>query len=83
MTYLNTGTWSLRGPRPGDTTLPPVTSTWVEVDVVDGSVAACARVLHLAGDGAHTVLAEADTRGRVERLSRHSLPAAVTADYVT
>ncbi|MDQ1666364.1 MAG: hypothetical protein QOH75_2395 [Actinomycetota bacterium] len=83
MTYLNTGTWSLRGPRPGDTTLPPVTSTWVEVDVVDGSVAACARVLHLAGDGAHTVLAEADTRGRVERLSRQSLPAAVTADYVT
>ena len=65
--YLNTGTWSLRGPRARDTTLPPVTSTWVEVEPSHGSGPARARVLHLADDGTATVLAEADATGRVAR----------------
>ena len=34
--YLNTGTWSLRGPRARDTTLAPVTSTWVEIEPARG-----------------------------------------------
>jgi UDP-2,3-diacylglucosamine pyrophosphatase LpxH len=65
--YLNTGSWSLRGPRPRDTTLPPVTKTWVEIEPPRGRSPARARVLHLAGDGARTVLAEADATGRVVR----------------
>jgi UDP-2,3-diacylglucosamine pyrophosphatase LpxH len=65
--YLNTGTWSSRGPRPRDTTLPPVTTTWVEIEPSRGPAAARARVLHLAGDGARTVLAEADATGQVAR----------------
>jgi UDP-2,3-diacylglucosamine pyrophosphatase LpxH len=65
--YLNTGTWSLRGPRERDTTLPPVTSTWVEIEPSQGSGPARAWVLHLADDGTPTVLAEADATGHVDR----------------
>jgi len=65
--YLNTGTWSRRGPRPRDITLPPVTMTWVEIEPSRGRAPARARVLHLAGDGARTVLAEADATGRIVR----------------
>jgi len=65
--YLNTGTWSARGPRSRDTTLPPVTTTWVEIEPARGGAAARARVLHRSGDGARTVLAEADATGHVVR----------------
>lgn len=67
--YLNTGTWSRRGPRVRDTTLPPVTSTWVEIEPSRGPSPARARVLYLADDGTPTVLAEADATGRVARAS--------------
>ena len=33
-------TWSSRGPRPRDTTLPPVTTTWVEIEPSRGSAVA-------------------------------------------
>jgi hypothetical protein len=80
--YLNTGTWSLRGPRAGDTTLPPVTSTWVEIEPAHASGAARARVLHLADDGTPTVLAEADATGRVARAPGAAPPAAIRhSDY--
>jgi UDP-2,3-diacylglucosamine pyrophosphatase LpxH len=65
--YLNTGTWSLRGPRPRDTTLAPVTSTWVEIEPARGREPARAGVLHLADDGTPTVLAEASATGCVVR----------------
>ena len=47
-TYLNTGTWCRRGPRPGDTTLTPAGSTWVEVSDDPGFPA---RVCSWTGDG--------------------------------
>jgi hypothetical protein len=63
--YLRTGTWSRRGKRSRDITLPPVTMPWVEIEPSRGRAPAQARVLHLAGDGARTVLAEADATGRI------------------
>jgi UDP-2,3-diacylglucosamine pyrophosphatase LpxH len=71
--YLNTGTWSVRGPSADNTTLPPVTSTWVEVDPADGPRVARARVLHMSGDGARTVLAEADATGRLACSGRRTV----------
>jgi UDP-2,3-diacylglucosamine pyrophosphatase LpxH len=65
--YLNTGTWSVSGPRPRDTTLRPVTMTWVEIEAPRGLIPARARVLHAAADGGRTVLAEADATGIVVR----------------
>ena len=80
--YLNTGTWSLRGPRARDTTLPPVTSTWVEIEPSHRSGLARARVLHLADDGTSTVLAEADATGRVARVPDASPRAGIRhSDY--
>jgi UDP-2,3-diacylglucosamine pyrophosphatase LpxH len=80
--YLNSGTWSLRGPRARDTTLPPVTSTWVEIEPSRGPSAARARVLYLAGDGTPTVLAEADATGRVARAPGAATRSAIRHDYV-
>jgi hypothetical protein len=82
--YLNTGTWSLRGPTARDTTLPPVTSTWVEIEPSRGQSTARARVLCLATDGTPTVLAEAAATGRVTRAPRAGVPSAPKArpDYV-
>jgi hypothetical protein len=80
--YLNTGTWSLRGPRARDTTLPPVTSTWVEIEPSHGSGPARARVLHLADDGTPTVLAEADATGQIARAPDASSRAGIRhSDY--
>ena len=45
----------------------PVTTTWVEIEPSRGSAISRARVLHLAGDGACIVLAEADATGHVVR----------------
>ena len=47
-TYLNTGTWSRRGPGPGDTTLPPAGATWVEVSDGPGHPA---RICSWTNDG--------------------------------
>ena len=47
-TYLNTGTWCRRGPGPGDTTLTPAGSTWVEVSDDPGYPA---RVCSWTNDG--------------------------------
>lgn len=74
--YLNTGTWSVRGPRPRDTSLLPVRSTWVEIDPADGPRPAQARVLHLSEDGTRTILAEAEATGRITRFARVSGSAA-------
>jgi len=70
--YLNTGTWSLRGPGVRDTTLRPTTRTWVEIDPAKGRRTARAEVLHLAGDGTRMLLAEATATGSVTRASRSS-----------
>jgi len=66
-TYLNTGTWCSRGPRPGDSSLADVTSTWVEIDLVDEPGHACAKVLHWSKAGSAELLAEVDPSGTVHR----------------
>ncbi len=47
-TYLNTGTWCRRGPGPGDTTLTPAGTTWVEVSDGPGHPA---RICSWTNDG--------------------------------
>jgi len=60
-TYLNTGTWCRRGPRPGGTSLTPASATWVEIDDGPGHRArVCAWV-----DSEPRVLAQV-VAGRVE-----------------
>lgn len=71
-TYLNTGTWCSRGPRPGDSSLAAVTRTWVEVDLVEDPWRTGARVLHWSRAGSPEVLAEVDPAGDVHRASRAS-----------
>jgi UDP-2,3-diacylglucosamine pyrophosphatase LpxH len=80
--YLNTGAWSLRGPRPRDATLPPVTRTWVEIEPAGESSPACAQVLHLAGNGARTVLVDVDATGHFARASDPASRTVIPHDYV-
>ena len=61
-TYLNTGTWCRRGPRPGDTTLRAANATWVEVEDGPGHPA---RVL--SWTGAEPQLLAEVIEGRVTR----------------
>jgi len=65
--YLNSGTWSVRGPKQEDTTLPATSMTWVEVDGPEGRSSARARVLWLSDEGVPAVLAEADGTGVLSR----------------
>jgi len=75
-TYLNTGTWCSRGPRPGDSSLADVTSTWAEIDLVEKPGDACAKVLHWSKAGSAELLAEVDPAGTVHRAGQARL-----ADY--
>jgi hypothetical protein len=63
--------------------LLPVTTTWVEIEPSRGSAVAHASVLHLAGDGARIVLAEADGTGHVVRARAPQSEAVIPqSDYV-
>jgi hypothetical protein len=73
-TYLNTGTWCSRGPRPGDSSLAAATRTWVEVDLVDNPRDAWGRILHWSNDGSAQLLAEVDPAGSVHCASPVTAP---------